>query len=257
MGNTPRINQKLYTNILKEILDTNKYQDIRNKFPIVDSTFSEQITYLKSINLIRIYKKRNKTIYIYYKGCTSFIFKTFFLKELTKYKTNTKPKYPKISYKSKDMEILIKEFLIYELKTLKQETGIKDLFERLIIDSGNQLIIALDKYKTFRNHYYKFRKLKQSKTFKQLYSMNDNDMFYNLLLLEQKPNKVKIDLVKQAFSQIHTIENIDAIVLFKLFALNYSCTINKIDIKILLKNFIPKTKYNKHKQTINKIYGIK
>lgn len=73
MGNTPRINQKLYTNILKEILDTNKYQDIRNKFPIVDSTFSEQITYLKSINLIRIYKKRNKTIYIYYKGCTSFV----------------------------------------------------------------------------------------------------------------------------------------------------------------------------------------
>lgn len=137
MVNLSPVNNPIYTELIKTIYYEPNRKKIQAHLKKADSTISEELTWLRTQNLIRLYKN-NGRIYLNYPGIFSFIFKTNLKSDLNEAKAELREKnLPKLKYKNQRFYAFMKQRLNHLFSSNISLYGLKELFEIIIIKQGS------------------------------------------------------------------------------------------------------------------------
>lgn len=256
-----RLENKDYTEILRIILrDNPPLKDFQHILQVGQSTANEKIHYLVNKGIIylnRLPGYNRKIPLISYSGSAKFMFNHFLKKELMEYnKLKLKNKLPPINYESEIIATLLEDHFQNELIEKKNEIGIKELFERFILNMGNNAITSLKIFPGFRKAHNKAKEKGKEEEFQE---MNEETTFFNEYMrqieFENIPKMMKFEEFKENIEEFQNEEDVDVIIPLSILCLKYACKINKTNIKELLLNFYPENIKKKYKKQFESVYG--
>lgn len=270
MSNKPKLDNPQYTTILYYIF---KHNPSLTKFPFIAKdnydNIRKKLKYLEKCNIIRYQglpgNNRKKPI-IMYSGITSFIFLTFFKKELIEIKkdlSDSLPYFKGFNYNSPDMLKLIKAHLKKEFEDIKNPNninyGIRELFHRLILNQGNKIIEGSVSYPEYKQLRKRIPKKDLAILFDDMLKLNPSLIAHSISYdlekaLKKLSDKQKRKAMNEVINKTGRIIHIDAHTLFLSCVSLYVSEINNKNFFNIMKNTIDDNVYLKNKEEIDDIF---